>query len=161
MILAAHRNGSGVNRALGVLCLDLLLKRAADAGERAARVEGVQAVAGEAEYVGTRFNVAEDLVARVPLAQHAEAEGVGFVGIGLSVGVAQLAQKRLILLCAPHRQGDAFSVARSCAGDHHTAEHGEGEEEGDEFYEKFHEIHTFQGFCPLMAGQVEHALCTW
>ena len=106
LMSTTHLDGGGVHRTLGVVLLDLGFQVTADSRQGSPCVEGVDAVAGEAEYVGPRLHIVEDLVAGVALTQYAELKFVGLSGVFLGVGVAHLLEHLLILLGAPHRQGD-------------------------------------------------------
>ena len=138
VILAVDADGGGIHRRFGVGGLHLGLNIAADAGQRAAGVEGVDAVAGKAVYIRAGHDVVEDLVAGIALTLNPEEEFIGLVRVCLGVGVAHLTQKCLILLRAPYGQRDLLTggvpAARSAAcagkkgGAQRAAKQGENEQ---------------------------------
>ena len=142
MIFSAHADAGGIHRGRGVLCLNGRLQVAADARQRTCGIEGVDAIAGEAEHVRACHHVGQELVAHVSLALHAVAEGVGVLGVGLGVGLAHAFEHGLILLRAPNGQGIVvsttlavvLSIAAAAASGRNARQQERGEDKGGQFY---------------------------
>ena len=102
---AAHH--SGVHGARQILLLHRRAVGSADLGKRARIHQIRNLIVCEMEHVRRRVGIVKEDVFRLALAHHAVGEVVFLIGIGLGEGVAHIADHSLVILGAPHLQGDA------------------------------------------------------